>query len=103
MPSVLVYKAQKIVAVLLVLTAVLAAVGCLFDDVSLDHEYGSSTKPQHASSTLIGLGLHCLMVILPTIVFVVFLQLSILYASPLVLHHISLTSSPFIPPENAVH
>ena len=93
-------KLRKIVGVGLLLLMSLGSVVCLSQAAPFDHVNGSSTRQESDVSLHPGLGLHCLMTVLPMALFLVFLRVvifyTILWAPVRILPALPL----FIPPEN---
>ena len=94
------YKFRKIASVLLVLVTSLGFVVCLSSAAPLDHLNVSSTGQDSDASTHSRLELHCLIMVLPSALVLVFLRATIFYATPVAAVRLLPASPPFRPPES---
>ena len=94
-------KTRKIASVLLLLLMALGAIVCLSDSAPLDHAYASLLGDRDVSPAHAMIELHCATVVLFTVIVLVLMPLSILYADPLALHCTPQTLPLFRPPEYA--
>ncbi len=95
------YKTRKIASVLLLLMMALGAIVCLSDSAPLDHAYASLLGDRDVSPAHAMIELHCATVVLFTVIVLVLMPLSILYADPLALYCSPRTLPLFRPPEHA--
>ena len=100
MTAVRAYEFRKMVGALLVFMISLGFAVCLSDDAPLDHLYVSSTGQDSNASTHAKLALHCLIMVLSSVLFLVFLCNTVFYAIPVASVRILPAFPPFIPPEN---
>ncbi len=94
-------KTRKIATVLLLMMMAMGATACLSDSAPLDHAYASLLGDRDVSPAHAMLELHCATVVLFTVIVLVLMPLSILYADPLALHCTPRTLPLFRPPEHA--
>jgi hypothetical protein len=100
MPSVFLREPWKMMVLLLACLAIVAVVACQFHAAPPDHEETVPSGHHHPSSPHLTLDLHCLIAVLPLLVFPALFSRFALYVIDLLAHPTAPVFPPFMPPED---